>query len=42
MYADTRAAALRQGLADKKELTPEFENQLKQALNDFKATGWQK
>ena len=38
----TRAAALRQGLADKKDLTAELEGQLKQALNDFKASGWQK
>src|SRR5690349_8424397 len=36
-YVDQRAAGLRAGLAEKKELTPEFEAQLKQALTDFKA-----
>src|SRR4029079_11453274 len=36
-YVDTTAPALRSGLADKKELTSEFEAQLKQALTDFKA-----
>src|SRR3712207_634424 len=36
-YIDTRVPALRQGMAEKKELTAEFEGQLKQALNDFKA-----
>jgi len=41
-YVDTRVPALRQGLAEKRELTGEFETQLKQALNDFKSTSWQK
>jgi F-type H+-transporting ATPase subunit alpha len=41
-YIDTRAASLRQGLAEKKELTPDLENALKQALADFKANVWQK
>ena len=41
-FVDTRVAALRQGMAEKKEMTPEFEAQLKQALNDFKASTWQK
>jgi F-type H+-transporting ATPase subunit alpha len=41
-FVDQRVAALRQGLAEKKELTPEFEAQLKQALNDFKASSWKK
>src|SRR5690242_2111686 len=40
-YVDTRVSGLRQGLAEKKELTPEFENQLKQALTDFKSSAWQ-
>jgi F-type H+-transporting ATPase subunit alpha len=39
-YVDNRMPALRQGLAEKKELTGDFESQLKQALNDFKASGW--
>src|SRR3954467_14284514 len=39
-YVDTRAANLRQGLADKKELSEDFEKQLKQALDDFKKTVW--
>src|SRR3954463_9114649 len=41
-YVDTRVPQLRQGLADKRELTGDLEAQLKQALNDFKSTGWQK
>jgi F-type H+-transporting ATPase subunit alpha len=41
-YADSSAANVRRGLAEKKELTPELENQLKQALNDFKAKAWTK
>ena len=41
-YVDQRAGSLRSGLADKKELTAEFEAQLKQALNDFKANVWRK
>jgi F-type H+-transporting ATPase subunit alpha len=41
-YVDTRVPQLRQGLAEKKELTAELEAQLKQALNEFKASAWQK
>ncbi|HTL30667.1 MAG TPA: F0F1 ATP synthase subunit alpha [Tepidisphaeraceae bacterium] len=37
-YVDANAKNLRSGLADKKELTGEFEGQLKQALADFKKT----
>src|SRR6188768_1513685 len=41
-YVDTRQAALRSDLAEKKELTEDIENRLKQALADFKSTGWRK
>jgi F-type H+/Na+-transporting ATPase subunit alpha len=41
-YVDQRATGLRSGLAEKKELTGDFENQLKQALTDFKANVWRK
>ena len=52
-YVDTRAAQLRQDMAQKKELKDEkdaqgktvpgeLERQLRQALTDFKASGWQK
>src|SRR3954465_6709288 len=41
-HVDASAPGLRKGLADKKELTSDFENQLKQALNDFKTSTWQK
>jgi F-type H+-transporting ATPase subunit alpha len=41
-YVDTRVPTLRQGLADKKELTSELEGQLKQALTDFKTNTWKK
>jgi hypothetical protein len=41
-YVDASFASLRQGLAQKHELTPEFESQLKQALTDFKAKVWKK
>src|SRR3954463_9608974 len=41
-YVDQRAAGLRDGLAQKKELTEDFEKQLKQALDDFKKTVWKK
>jgi F-type H+-transporting ATPase subunit alpha len=41
-YVDTRASALRQGLAEKKEMTADLEGQLKQALTDFKSSSWQK
>ncbi len=36
-YVDSSFTALRSGLAEKKELTAEYEQQLKQALADFKA-----
>lgn len=39
---DGSAANLRRSLAEKKELTPELESQLKQALNDFKTKAWTK
>src|SRR3954467_5708113 len=39
-FVDQRAAGLRDGLAQKKELTEDFEKQLKQALDDFKKTVW--
>ncbi|HEX3358520.1 MAG TPA: F0F1 ATP synthase subunit alpha [Tepidisphaeraceae bacterium] len=41
-YVETNAAALRKTLGDKKDLTDEVENQLKQALNDFKSKAWKK
>jgi F-type H+-transporting ATPase subunit alpha len=41
-YVDQRSAGLRQGLADKKELTDDLEKQLKQALDDFKKSSWKK
>jgi F-type H+-transporting ATPase subunit alpha len=41
-YVDSSAANLRAGLAEKKELTPEFEAQLKQALTDFKGKVFKK
>ncbi len=41
-YVDTSHAGLRESLAAKKELTPEIEGQLKQALTDFKSTTWRK
>jgi F-type H+-transporting ATPase subunit alpha len=39
-YVDASAADLRQNLAEKKELTAEIEDRLKQALTDFKAKVW--
>src|SRR5688500_1917229 len=39
-FVDQRLTGLRSGLAERKELTPEFEGQLKQALNDFKTSVW--
>src|SRR5947199_8723447 len=36
-FVDQRAAGLRSSLAEKKDLTEELENRLKQALTDFKA-----
>jgi F-type H+-transporting ATPase subunit alpha len=41
-YVDANAVAMRKVLADKKDLTEDLENQLKQALNDFKAKAWKK
>ncbi|HEX8911497.1 MAG TPA: F0F1 ATP synthase subunit alpha [Humisphaera sp.] len=41
-YVDTRAAGLRELMVAKKELNAEVEGQLKQALNDFKASVWKK
>jgi F-type H+-transporting ATPase subunit alpha len=41
-YVDTSASQLRSSLAEKKELSDDIENQLKQALNDFKTKAWQK
>jgi F-type H+-transporting ATPase subunit alpha len=41
-YVDTNAVPLRDGLAQKKELTADFEGQLKGALSDFKSKVWKK
>ncbi len=41
-YVDTTVPGLRQTLAEKKDLTDEIENQLKQALDGFKARAWKK
>ena len=41
-YVDASVPQLRQGLAEKKDLTADIENQLKQALNDFKSKAWKK
>jgi F-type H+-transporting ATPase subunit alpha len=41
-YVDTSAADLRQVIADKRELTEDIENRLKQVLSDFKAKVWKK
>ena len=41
-YVDASAVDLRRQLADKKELTPDLENQLKQVLNTFKSSVWKK
>jgi F-type H+-transporting ATPase subunit alpha len=41
-YVDATAPQLRAALAEKKELTPEIEGQLKQALMDFKTKAWKK
>jgi F-type H+-transporting ATPase subunit alpha len=41
-FVDTNASGLRRGLAEKKELTGEFENQLKLALSEFKTKVWKK
>jgi F0F1-type ATP synthase alpha subunit len=39
-FVDASYASLRQGLADKKEMTKEFEEQLKKALAEFKERSW--
>ena len=41
-YVDTSKPELRSQLAEKKELTGDLENTLKQALNDFKTKAWKK
>jgi F-type H+-transporting ATPase subunit alpha len=41
-YVDQSASNLRAGLSEKKDLTDDLENQLKQALSDFKAKVWTK
>jgi len=41
-YVDSSAPRLRSELADKKDLTDEMENQLKQVLSDFKSKVWKK
>jgi F-type H+/Na+-transporting ATPase subunit alpha len=41
-YVETSAPKLRQDLVSKRELTDDIENQLKQALNDFKSKAWKK
>jgi F-type H+-transporting ATPase subunit alpha len=39
-YVDSSAADVRSMLAEKKELSPEIETKLKQALSDFKSKAW--
>ncbi|HVT89010.1 MAG TPA: F0F1 ATP synthase subunit alpha [Tepidisphaeraceae bacterium] len=39
-YVDSSAASMKSTLAQKKELTDDIENQLKQALTDFKSKVW--
>jgi F-type H+-transporting ATPase subunit alpha len=41
-YAETRFGQLEKTLEQKKELTDDLEKQLKEALSEFKAKGWQK
>src|SRR6476620_2262170 len=41
-YVDSSAPAVRQTLQSKPELSKELEEQLKQALNDFKSKAWKK
>jgi F-type H+-transporting ATPase subunit alpha len=41
-YIDSSAAAVRSKIADTKDLSSEVEEQLKQALNDFKSKVWKK
>ncbi|HXE53405.1 MAG TPA: F0F1 ATP synthase subunit alpha [Tepidisphaeraceae bacterium] len=41
-YVDASAAGLRQNLASKRDLSPDIESQLKEALKSFKAGVWKK
>jgi F-type H+-transporting ATPase subunit alpha len=41
-YVDASAPALRSGLAEKKELTSDLENQLKETIKAFKSSVWKK
>ena len=41
-YVDSSAPDLRKSLAEKKELTADIENKLKQVLADFKSKMWKK
>jgi F-type H+-transporting ATPase subunit alpha len=41
-YVDSSAPQVRQNLGEKRELTKDIEDQLKQALNDFKSKAWKK
>ncbi|CAN5460209.1 F0F1 ATP synthase subunit alpha [soil metagenome] len=41
-FVDASHSSLRQGLAEKKDMTKEFEEQLKKALTEFKEKSWTK
>ena len=41
-HVDATARGLRETLASQKELTPEIEGQLKEALKNFKSSVWRK
>src|SRR5690242_4348041 len=41
-YVETSARQVRDNLAEKKEMTPDIESAIKQALNDFKSKVWKK
>ncbi|HEY7115318.1 MAG TPA: F0F1 ATP synthase subunit alpha [Tepidisphaeraceae bacterium] len=41
-YVDSSASSFRQSLAERKELSKELEEQLRQTLTDFKAKAWKK
>jgi F-type H+-transporting ATPase subunit alpha len=41
-YVDSSAPGIRQALQAKPELSKEVEEQLRQALNDFKSKAWKK
>jgi len=41
-YVDSAAVAMKTKLSQTKELSQDVEDQLKQALNDFKAKAWKK